>query len=109
MRPIDYVIFSSFGNDSIALIQTLNEREDIPNDSVLVVYSETHWSTGVWSERVEKAADWLAFIGMRFQRIDSEGMVALVKRKKAWPRNGIQFCTEELKIRPARFGPRSPW
>jgi len=35
-------------------------------------------------------------------RTVSIGMEALVKQKKAWPRNGMQFCTEELKIKPAK-------
>lgn len=93
-----HVIFSSFGNDSIALIQWAIERE---LKDVFVVYSNTQWSHRDWPARVEKAKVWLAGVGFSFEEIESEGMVNLVLRKRGWPRHGMHFCTEELKIKPA--------
>lgn len=52
--------------------------------------------------RVECASAWARGLGYEVVRLESEGMEALVKRKKAWPRNGMQFCTQELKIFPAQ-------
>ena len=97
-----YVIFSSYGNDSIALIQWAHERG--LND-VWVVFSDTGWAADYWLERVQIAEDWVERLGFKPARTESEGMAALIERKKAWPRGGggkFQFCTENLKKGPAK-------
>lgn len=94
----DYVAFSSMGNDSIALIQWAAEK-GLTN--VWVVHSDTGWAAEFWQERVDRAAEWVRQLGFHYVNLPSEGMLSLVRRKKAWPRNGIQFCTQELKIKPA--------
>lgn len=99
---INYVIFASYGNDSIALIQFAHENS---LSDVHVAYSDTGWAASWWHERVEKAEDWVRSLGFTPHRIASEGMESLVLRKKAWPRGGggkFQFCTEALKKEPAR-------
>jgi 3'-phosphoadenosine 5'-phosphosulfate sulfotransferase (PAPS reductase)/FAD synthetase len=98
---MDYVIFASYGNDSIALIQWAHER-GLKN--VTVAYSDTGWAADWWPARVEKAEAWVRTLGFDPVRIESEGMVALTMRKKAWPRGGggkYQFCTAALKEEPA--------
>lgn len=98
---MDYVIFASYGNDSIALIQWAHER-GLKN--VTVAYSDTGWAADWWPSRVEKAEAWVRTLGFDPVRIASEGMEALVMRKKAWPRGGggkYQFCTAALKEEPA--------
>jgi len=98
---MSHIIFASYGNDSIALIQWAHEagiRE------ATVVYSDTGWAADWWPNRVEKAEAWVRSLGFWPVRIVSEGMANLVRRKKAWPRGGggkFQFCTQELKQRPA--------
>lgn len=102
MSQMDYVIFASYGNDSIALIQWAHER-GLKN--VHVAYTDTGWSAWWWHTRVEVAEEWARSLGFKTHRIPSEGMEALVMRKKAWPRGGggkYQFCTEALKKAPAR-------
>lgn len=99
---MEYLIFSSYGNDSIALIQWAHER-GLPD--VHVAYSNTGWAAEWWAGRVRLAEEWARSLGFTPHRIDSEGMEALVMRKKAWPRGGggkYQFCTEALKKIPAR-------
>lgn len=96
--PIRHVIFASYGNDSIALIQWARERG---LDGVVVAYSDTEWAAPWWRERVLKGEAWVRSLGFSACRIPSEGLVELVRRKRGWPRQGMQFCTEELKIRPA--------
>lgn len=99
---MDYLIFASYGNDSIALIQWAHER-GLP--SVHVAYSDTGWAAAWWGARVEQAEAWVRSLSFVPHRITSEGMEALVARKKAWPRGGggkYQFCTEALKKEPAR-------
>lgn len=96
-----YVIFASYGNDSCALIQFAYERG--LND-VVVAYSDTGWAAHWWAERVERGEEWVRSLGFVTVRIGSEGMVNLVRRKKAWPRGGggkFQFCAESLKQQPA--------
>ena len=98
---MERVIFASYGNDSIALIQWTHEHG---YKDVTVAYSDTGWAADFWEERVTKAEEWCKSLGYNTVRIDSEGMVSLVRRKKAWPRGGggrFQFCTVNLKIKPA--------
>ena len=97
-----YVIFASYGNDSIALIQWAKDNN---LKDVTVVYSDTGWSSSWWPERVKKAEKWVERLGFNHSRTNCEGMIGLIKRKKAWPRGGggkFQFCTEALKKEPAR-------
>jgi len=99
---IDYVIFASYGNDSIALIQWAHER-GLKN--VVVAHGETGWAAQWWGGRVTQAEAWVRRLGFVPVRIHSEGMEALVARKKAWPRGGggrFQFCTAALKEMPAQ-------
>jgi 3'-phosphoadenosine 5'-phosphosulfate sulfotransferase (PAPS reductase)/FAD synthetase len=104
MNLTDYVIFASYGNDSIATIQFMHERGYGSN--VIVAYTDTGWAAKWWHERVAKAEAWAQSLRFRTARIDSEGMESLVERKKAWPRGGggkYQFCTDALKKEPARI------
>lgn len=93
----------SWGNDSIALVQFLHE-EGLTD--VACLYNDTGWSMPAhgnyeaWSDRVERMEAWAQSLGYRFARTASEGMEALVHRKKGWPRQGMQFCTEALKLGP---------
>lgn len=92
------VIFSSFGNDSIALIQWAREN-GLKN--VHIAYSNTGWAAKWWGVRVEDGVNWLKQCGYKFSEIPSEGFKNMVRRKKGFPRQGYQFCTGELKILPA--------
>ena len=98
---MDYVIFASYGNDSVALIRWAHERG---LQNVTVAYSDTGWAAGWWPARVKQAEAWVRELGFQPVRISSEGMEGLVVRKKAWPRGGggkYQFCTEAPKQEPA--------
>lgn len=92
------VIFASYGNDSVALVQWAHEAR---LRNVYVLYSNTGWAAKWWPERVKKMESWAASLGFTPVRTTSEGMENLVFRKKGWPRQGMQFCTTELKILPA--------
>jgi len=92
------IIFSSCGNDSVALIQWAIEEKI---DGLVVAYSDTKWSSPSWSDRVDRVAKWVSENGGEFVVIDSEGFPNLVRRKKAFPANGMGFCSYELKIKPA--------
>lgn len=95
------IIFASYGNDSLALIQWAADRG---LKDVTVAYSDTGWCSKSWHQRVEKGEAWAQSLGFKTVRLASEGMEGLVRRKKAWPRGGggrFQFCTEALKEKPA--------
>ena len=92
------VIFASYGNDSCALIQWAAENE---LKDVTVLYSDTGWASDAWSNRVTVMEDWVRTLGFTPVRTSSIGLEALVKERKGWPRQGLQFCTQELKIIPA--------
>lgn len=94
-------IFSSCGNDSVALMQYV--KEWYPNDNNIVVYSDTGWAADFWYGRVRTVRAHAKKIGFKFAVTESEGMEALVRRKKGWPMaaSEMQFCTNYLKIQPA--------
>jgi len=98
MTP-DYVIFASGGNDSIALVQKALHKRLF---RVAVAYSNTGWASPEWPARIEKFKTWVEDMGYQFHEIPSEGMEALVERKKGFPANRPKFCTYELKIAPAK-------
>ncbi len=91
------IISSSYGNDSIALIQWSYENK---LDDVIVVYIDTKWAAPKWDERVEKGENFARNCGFDTLRLSSMGMEELVRMKKAWPGNGVQFCTMFLKGLP---------
>jgi 3'-phosphoadenosine 5'-phosphosulfate sulfotransferase (PAPS reductase)/FAD synthetase len=97
-QTTDHVIFASYGNDSIALIQWMANNG---YTSCYVAYSDTGWASPDWAERVDAGERLARSLGMIPVRISSMGFVPLARLKKAFPRNGMQFCTTELKIRPA--------
>lgn len=94
---IRFVIRSSYGNDSCALIQWARESALI---DVVVLYSDTGWARDNWKTRVEQAETWVRSLGFTPARTTSIGMEELVRRKKMWPQRLMQFCTKELKIIP---------
>lgn len=92
------IIFSSCGNDSVATIQwAFNEGLK----DIVVAYSDTQWASPKWNERVDAVKAWVEKNGGVFAVIGSEGFSNLVRRKKAFPTNGMGFCSYELKIKPA--------
>ena len=93
-----HVIFASYGNDSIALIQWVYENK---LEDVTVLYNQTGWTAKFWEERVLNMEDWVRSLGYHPARTTSQGMESLVKQRKGWPRQGMQFCTLWLKIMPA--------
>ena len=92
------IIFSSCGNDSVALIRWAIEHD---LDDLVVAYSDTKWAAESWVERVERVERVVVKHGGKFVKIESEGFANLARRKKAFPANGMAFCSYELKIKPA--------
>ena len=93
------VVFASYGNDSMALIQW---AADAKLEDVTVLYSDTGWAADWWLSRVEEGEKFAQGLGFKTHRTQSIGLLELVRQRKGWPRQGLQFCTTELKIEPAR-------
>lgn len=91
------IISSSYGNDSIALIRWAHETS---LSNVTVAYCDTGWSAPGWSQRVDKGTALAKSYGFNAVQCISIGMPTLVRERKGWPGNGMQFCTTHLKIIP---------
>jgi len=97
---MDYLIFASYGNDSIALIQWAHEN--IHEKKISVLHSNTGWAHPKWENRVKKGELFAQSFGMDTHQTKCEGMESMIKRKKGWPQGGAAaFCTSILKVLPA--------
>lgn len=92
-----FVIFSSYGNDSCALIQWAM-REKL--EDVTVVYSDTKWAASWWMARVERMEKWVQDFGYKTDRTTSIGFADLARQKGSFPSNRYQWCSGILKIEP---------
>jgi hypothetical protein len=92
-----FVIFSSYGNDSVALIQWAHEQG---LRGVSVVYSDTQWAAPWWEARVVEMEAWVRRLGFRPARTTSIGFVELARQKKGFPTQRYQWCSYILKIEP---------
>lgn len=94
---IRFVIFSSYGNDSCALIQWAHEWQ---LESVAVVYSDTGWATVGWEARVAAKEAWVRSLGFTPYRTTSIGFRQLARNKNGFPTQQFQWCSYVLKIEP---------
>mgnify|MGYP000023498608 CR=1 FL=1 len=66
---MEHVIFASYGNDSIALIQWCVEN-NVKN--IGVVYSDTGWASNDWKDRVVDSERWCESLGIKTFRTEEE-------------------------------------
>lgn len=97
--PIRFVIFSSYGNDSIALLQWAKEND---LQGVAVVFTDTGWMADGWAERVVKCEEWVASMGFTPYRAKSIGFRKLAHEKQGFPTQQFQWCSYILKILPGK-------
>jgi 3'-phosphoadenosine 5'-phosphosulfate sulfotransferase (PAPS reductase)/FAD synthetase len=93
------IIFTSCGNDSIALTQWA--KENAKDKRVIVAYSDTGWAADFWEARVCAVESWVNSIGFEFVRIKSIGFREACLKNGGFPRSDMQFCTRILKREPA--------
>lgn len=91
------VILASYGNDSVALITWLWMKGFT---DATILFNDTGWANRSWLIRVSRLEKWAESLGFTTARTASIGMEDLVKKRKGWPRQGMQFCTMWLKIIP---------
>lgn len=95
--PIRFVIFVSYGNDSVALLQWAHEQG---LEGVAVVFTDTGWAADGWMERVERCEAWVRRLGFTPHRTSSIGFRELARDKKGIPTQQFQWCSYILKIEP---------
>ena len=95
-----FFVSVSWGNDSVALVQWLHEKYALGEHRVICVYADTGWAASDWPARVERGEALARSYGFEVARLHGGNFVELAMKKKSWPRNGMQFCTEELKVKP---------
>src|ERR1043165_5508859 len=93
-QPIRFVIFVSYGNDSIALLQWAHEQE---LEGVAVVFTDTGWAADGWMERVARCEAWVRSYGFTPYRTNSIGFRQLARDKKGFPTQRYQWCSNVLK------------
>lgn len=89
------LISSSYGNDSIALIQWAREQQ---LSDVTVVFIDTGWSAPGWLDRVTSAEKWVQEVG--FQTAHIRPIIQfeeLMRMKKGFPSQRYQWCSAILK------------
>lgn len=89
------VISSSYGNDSLALIQWAKETD---LQDVTVCYIDTGWAGEGWMDRVEMGERFAKACGFEVVRIRPELQFAdLMRLKKGFPNQRFQWCSAQLK------------
>lgn len=90
-----YAISSSYGNDSVAMIQWA--REQVLPD-VSVVFVDTGWSAPGWLDRVARMEAWVESVGYRAVHLRAAvGFEDLMVQKKGFPSQRYQWCSAMLK------------
>lgn len=97
---IRYIARTSYGNDSIAMLQLMKEYG---LKDVTATYSDTGWASDEWMDRVEKAEAWVRSLGWEAIRIPSDGFEQNVLNQTEhgmFPTRLRKHCTKYLKIKP---------
>jgi 3''-phosphoadenosine 5''-phosphosulfate sulfotransferase (PAPS reductase)/FAD synthetase and related enzymes len=92
-----YIISVSYGNDSIALIQWAHE---MGLENCFVVYCDTGWAHPEWPERVKKGMILADSYGFVTWNVKGMGFEEMVRMKKGFPSQKMQFCSGILKVIP---------
>jgi 3'-phosphoadenosine 5'-phosphosulfate sulfotransferase (PAPS reductase)/FAD synthetase len=90
-----HVISSSYGNDSLAMIQWAREAG---LQDVVVLFVDTGWSETGWLDRVAECERWVSGIGFTPVNIKSPmSFPDLMRHKGGFPSQRYQWCSGMLK------------
>jgi 3'-phosphoadenosine 5'-phosphosulfate sulfotransferase (PAPS reductase)/FAD synthetase len=93
-----YAISSSYGNDSVAMIQWAKEQN---LQDVSVIFVDTGWAAPGWLDRVTRLENWVKSLGFDVVHVKSEiSFEDLMLRKKGFPSQRYQWCSGILKGLP---------
>lgn len=89
------VVSSSYGNDSLAVVQWCAEQGF---ENVHVVFIDTGWSAEGWLDRVAEAEQWVRSLGFTAHRIDPVvKFEELIESRHGFPNQRYQWCSAHLK------------
>jgi len=92
------IISSSYGNDSVAMIQWALEQS---LQDVSVVFVDTGWAAPGWLDRVERMEQWVKSLGFAVVHLKSPiKFEELMVLKKGFPSQRYQWCSGTLKGLP---------
>jgi len=92
------VISSSYGNDSVAMIQWAQEQS---LKDVSVVFVDTGWAAPGWLDRVKRMEEWVKSLGFAVVHLKSPTeFEELMVLKKGFPSQRYQWCSGTLKGLP---------
>jgi len=99
-KQFKYIVTSSFGNDSVALLQYMHENHE---GEFCALYNDTGWARSDWPARVAKISNMCFEKGIQVFITKSIGMEGIVRKNKGWPMpaSAMQWCTQELKEKPS--------
>jgi 3'-phosphoadenosine 5'-phosphosulfate sulfotransferase (PAPS reductase)/FAD synthetase len=93
-----YAISSSYGNDSVAMIQWAHEQK---LQGVSIIFVDTGWAAPGWIKRVDRLEGWVKLLGFDVVRLKSEmSFEELMLKKKGFPSQRYQWCSGILKGLP---------
>ena len=88
------IISSSYGNDSVAMIQWCYENDV----EAIIVYIDTGWAADSWAERVRLCELWARKIGFSTLQIQPDVQFQqLMRDKKGFHNQRFQWCSGLLK------------
>ncbi|ODN43597.1 phosphoadenosine phosphosulfate reductase domain-containing protein [Piscirickettsia litoralis] len=92
------IIFSNYGNDSIALIQWAYENK---LDNLTVVHILTGWQNPQWQARLDQGQALAERLGFRVVHLKAQhDFASLMKERKSFPTTKFQWCAGILKGLP---------
>ena len=97
-----FALFSSWGNDSVALVQLMYEHGLA--EQCYVVYTNTGWAAPYWAERVARGMLWAESLGFDCIELSTMGFEQLCREQSdggRFPSGRMKFCTRHLKIFPS--------
>lgn len=96
-RLVKCVVPVSGGKDSQVCAKLAVEKYG--PDSVVGLFCDTQFEHPITYEHINKIAD---LYGIKIYRVSSGSVELQVRKHKRFPGGGARFCTEELKIWPAK-------
>jgi 3'-phosphoadenosine 5'-phosphosulfate sulfotransferase (PAPS reductase)/FAD synthetase len=96
-----FAISSSYGNDSVALVQLASDMCLDLFDDVFVVFVDTGWAGEGWLDRVGRLEAWVRSLGFVPVRLKPATQFEdLMVSKKGFPNQQYQWCSLQLKALP---------
>ena len=89
-------MIANFGDDSIALIEWLRQKN--LDEKAIILSIKTGWESDDWLKRVELAQQWLKSLGFEHQHLNAENPFdKLVETRGQFPSQQFHWCAGFIK------------